>query len=451
MIGEERALNLLKRIVNNSGADQTETLLFTEDSSLTRFSNSFIHQHVSEKNQILIIRVIVDKRIGVVKTNLIEKPSIRDLVEKAISIAKFQNPNENFISLPSPKPVPKISTYNEGIKSLTPNKKVRMVQPLFKLVAEKGLKASGAFSNGITEVAIVNSLGIEGYQKYSDVFFHLIVENEYGSGYSSFVGRNPYDMNIESLIHEAISKVPKSHPIEMEPGEYEVILEPYAVSEFLSFLAYLGFHALSVQEGRSFFCNNFGKKMVDEKITIYDDGLDPDGLQIPFDFEGVPKRKVIFFEKGIAKDITYDSFTANKEAKESTGHALMAPNTDGPIPINLFMEGGDSCIEKMISSVKKGIFVTRFHYTNVVEPKKAIITGMTRDGTFLIEDGEIKKSIKNLRFTDSILRALSHITAISKDRKLCSEGTVYSRRFLTGTVAPAVKIDGFNFSGISTL
>jgi predicted Zn-dependent protease len=191
--------------------------------------------------------------------------------------------------------------------------------------------------------------------------------------------------------------------------------------------------------------------MVDEKVTIYDDGLDPEGLQVPFDFEGVPKQKVLFFEKGVAREVSYDSFTAKREGKESTGHGLIAPNTAGPVPINLVMEGGESSLEEMIRSVRKGIYVTRFHYTNVVEPMRAVITGMTRDGTFLIEEGEIRGPIRNLRFTESILRALARVKAISRERRVCSEGTVYSRRFVTGTVAPALQIDGFNFSGVSAL
>jgi predicted Zn-dependent protease len=258
-------------------------------------------------------------------------------------------------------------------------------------------------------------------------------------------------LDIEGLTKEAIEKASKREPIQIEPGEYEVILEPYAVSELLSFLGYLGFHALAVQEGRSFFCNELGKKLVDEKVTIYDDGVDPQGLQVPFDFEGVPKQKVTFFEKGVAKGVTYDSLTAGREGKNSTGHGLIAPNTSGPIPINLFMEGGESSLDEMVRSVRKGIYVTRFHYTNVVEPMKAVITGMTRDGTFLIEEGEVKRPIKNMRFTESILKALSQVSAISKERRVCSEGTVYSRRFVTGTVAPAIKVEGFNFSGVSSL
>ena len=451
MIGSEACLRLLKKVVQESPADQTEVLLLTEDSSLTRFTQSTIHQHVAERNGTLILRVVLGKRIAVVTTNILNYSSVKDSLNKAISLAKVQHPNDEFISLPEPQPIPKVGTFSKKIERLTPDKKVKMIKDLFTLVKERGFRPSGAFSHGDVELTVVNSLGVEAYQRYSDLFFHLIVEDEMGSGYASFVSRDPDQLDIESLAKEAIAKASKGEPIQIEPGEYEVILEPYAVSELLSFLGYLGFHALAVQEGRSFFCNEFGKKMVDEKVTIYDDGLDPKGLQVPFDFEGVPKQRVTFFEEGVAKGVTYDSFTAGREGESSTGHALIAPNTEGPIPINLLMKEGNSSLEEMVRSVRRGIYVTRFHYINVVEPMKAILTGMTRDGTFLIEEGEIRRPIKNLRFTESVLKALSRVSAISKDRKVCSEGTVYSRRFVTGVVAPAIKVDGFNFSGVSSL
>jgi predicted Zn-dependent protease len=451
MIQRESRLRLLKKAVQGSSADQTEAILLTEDSSLTRFASSAIHQHVAEKNQTIILRVVLGKKIAVVTTNIDQLSALKKSLQKAISLAKVQQPNDEFISLPGPKPIPEIVTFSKNITHLKPNQKVKMIKSLLRRVEERGCKASGAFSNGEVELAVVNSLGMEAYQKFSDLFFHLIVENGMNSGYASFVARDPDQLDVDSLAQEAIRKTSKEEPIQIEPGEYEVILEPYAVNELLSFLGYLGFHALAVQEGRSFFSNRFGEKMVDEKVTIYDDGLDPEGLQVPFDFEGIPKKKVTFFDKGVVKEVTYDSFTAGREGKDSTGHGLIAPNTAGPIPINLFMEGGESSLGEMIQSVRKGIYVTRFHYTNVVEPMKAIITGMTRDGTFLIEGGEIKRPIKNLRFTESILKALSRVATISKDRRICSEGTVYSRRFVTGTVVPAIRIDGFNFSGVSSL
>lgn len=451
MTGREHCLRLLKELVQSSSADQTEAIFLTEDSSLTRFARSSVHQHVAEKNATLILRVVKDKRIAVLTTNRLNRSSLKGLLSKAISIAEVQHPNEDFVSLPTPQPIPEIDAFNKNIETLTPNRKVKIVQDLFKMVREKRLDASGSFSNGKVEVAVVNSLGVEGYQKYSDLVLHLIVEGEQGSGYAGFVSRDPDQLDLVSLAKEAIEKTSRGLPDQIEPGEYEVVLEPYAVSDLLSFLGYLGFHALAVQEGRSFFCNQFGQKMVDSKVTVYDDGLDPEGLQIPFDFEGVPKQRVVLFEEGVARAVTYDSFTGNREGKSSTGHGLIAPNTEGPVPINLFMKPGDASLEEMVRSVRKGIYVTRFHYTNVVEPMKAVLTGMTRDGTFLIEEGEIKKPVKNMRFTESILRALSRVSAISKERRICSEGTVYSRRFITGVVAPAIKVDGFNFSGVSAM
>jgi len=453
MRGQEASLKLLKTVVQQSRADQTEAILLTEDSSLTRFAHSAIHQHVAERNQTLILRVVLEKKIASVTTNILSRSSIKGTLERAISLAKAQRPDEAFVSLPGPRPIPSIETFSKNISSFTPARKAKMIKSILARLEEKGCQGSGALSNGEVELVVVNSLGVQAYQSYSDLFFHLIADDGKGTGYAGFVSRNPVGFDPESLAEEAVQKVSKGtgEPVRVEPGEYEVVLEPYAVSELLSFLGYLGFHALAVQEERSFFCHQFGRKIVDEKVTIYDDGLDPQGLPVSFDFEGVPKQRVTFFDRGVAREVTYDSFTSGQEGKQSTGHALPPPNTEGPVPVNLFMSEGDASLAEMIRSVRKGIYVTRFHYTNVVEPMKAVITGMTRDGTFLIEEGEIKRPIANLRFTESILKALSRVNAISRERRVCSEGTVYSRRFVTGTVAPALKIDGFNFSGVSAL
>ncbi len=384
MIGRERSISLLKRLIGQSRADQTELILITEESSLTRFTRSSIHQHVAERNGTAILRVVSDKRVAVVTTNIVSPSSLKDSLEKAFSLARVQQPNESFQSLPKPRPIPEVNTFSEKIEGLTPGRKVKTLERLFALTKSKGFEASGAYSHGKVELTVVNSLGVEAYQLYSDLFFHLLVQDGKGSGYAAFVSRDPDQLHIEDLAEEAMGKVSGGEPIQVDAGEYEVILEPYAVSELLAFMGYLGFHALALQEGRSFFCGALNKKLVNERVTIYDDGFDPEGLQVPFDFEGVRKEKVVFFEEGVARGVTYDSFTAGKEGKESTGHALLPPNTEGPIPINLLMKEGDSSLEEMVKSVRKGIYVTRFHYMNVVEPMRAVLTGMTRDGTFLI-------------------------------------------------------------------
>ncbi len=185
-----------------------------------------------------------------------------------------------------------------------------------------------------------------------------------------------------------------------------------------------------------------GQRLMGQAITIWDDGLDPSGLPMPFDYEGVPKRRVNLITDGVAKAVVYDSYTAAREGKESTGHALPAPNTFGPLPGNLFLKPGESTREAMLASVDRGLWVTRFHYVNPVHPLKTTLTGMTRDGTFWIEKGQIAWATKNLRFTQSALEALSRVSMISQQTKL-------SRGFLGGTRVPALRVDGFAFTGVT--
>src|SRR4030042_1217929 len=218
MIERESALCLFKKVVQESPADQTEAILLTEDSSLTRFAGSAIHQHVAERNQTVILRVVLGKRIAVVTTNIFQPSSVKKSLQRAISLAKVQQPNDEFISLPGPKSIHEIETFSKNISRVTPNQKARRINSLLRRVKEKGCKASGAFSNGEVELAVVNSLGVEAYQKFSDLFLHLIAENERSSGYASFVARDPDRLDVDSLAQEAIRKTSKEEPIQIEPG-----------------------------------------------------------------------------------------------------------------------------------------------------------------------------------------------------------------------------------------
>jgi predicted Zn-dependent protease len=290
-------------------------------------------------------------------------------------------------------------------------------------------------------MAVGNSLVVFAYAPSTSADLTTVIMSDDSSGYAGETALDVRAINAEAVGREAVDKAVRSRkPQLLEPGEYTVILEEYAVAELLSYLAYLGFGALQVQEGRSFMANRFGQRITGANISIWDDGLDKTGLPIPFDFEGMPKQRVELITAGIAKGVVYDSHTANREGRQSTGHALPAPNPSGPFPGNLFMKAGQHSKQQMLASVERGLWVTRFHYVNPVHPLKAILTGMTRDGTFLIEKGEIQRGTKNLRFTQGVLEAFSAVQMISEETKL--RGGFYG-----GVRVPALCISHFAFTG----
>lgn len=443
MIGEEKARLICQKVLSFSKADQTEVLLIGYDRQLTRFANSHIHQNVYESDVQLRVRVIIGKRVGVAVTNRLDDLSINKVVENALAIARLQPENPNFKSLPCPAPVPEVKVFDDKVVSLTPADKAEMVGKICRKARELGLVASGAYSSEIFEVAVANSLGIFAYLPGTELSFNTVIMSDTGSGYAAGIGWQLESLDLEALGEEAIQKALKSrNPREIPPGIYPVILQEYAVADMIATLAYLGMGALAVQEGRSFMCDNFGKQIMSPLVSIWDDGLDPSGLPRPFDFEGVPKQKVIVIEKGVAKNVVFDSYTAGIEGRESTGHALPAPNTMGPLPTNLFMAPGSSTLEEMLNSLDKGFLITRFHYTVPVDPKRTVVTGMTRDGTFWVEKGEVAYPVKNLRFTQNYVKAFAAAEAVALYPRLVPTD-------MGGVRAPAIKIAEFEFTGVT--
>jgi len=436
---------ILENVLNWSKADETEAILIKNSLGVTRFANSSIHQNVYENDKCLKIRVIKDKRCGSSSTNILTEASCKNTLNKAIEFASFAKEDLNY-RLPGPSKIKEIPLFYKETAEISEKERAEIVREIIVLGEKNGCIASGALSTEKLEISICNSYGIDALANLTSASITIVMEKDGASGYSSGISRDISKINFLELAGIAIEKaISGKNPREIEPGEYEVILEPPAVSDLVLFLGYLGFGALSYQEKRSFMCGNIGKKIIGSNITIWDDGCDSNGMAIPFDFEGVSKERVIFIENGIAKGLCYDSYTANRENRASTGHSLPQPNTLGPIPTNLFMEGGNDTKEEMVKNTKKGLLITRFHYTNVIEPITATITGMTRDGTFLIENGKISYPVKNMRFTQSIISALSNVSMISKERRLCSEGMIME--FQSGIFVPTIKIDKFNFTG----
>jgi predicted Zn-dependent protease len=226
--------------------------------------------------------------------------------------------------------------------------------------------------------------------------------------------------------------------VAVDPGDYPVVLEPYAVADICDMLGYVGFSALAVQEERSFF--EPGRKVGSELVTIRDDARDPATLPMAFDYEGIAKQPLALVERGVCREVAYDAQTAARDGRRSTGHAFPAPNPYGPFAGNMVMDAGSTARDELVAGLERGLLVTRFHYTNPVHPKLAIVTGMTRDGTFLVEGGRIVGPVRNLRFTQSYLDALAGVDAVSRER-------LTVRGFLGGSHVPALRIAAWTFTG----
>ncbi|MEA2640058.1 MAG: PmbA protein [Chloroflexota bacterium] len=440
MLGEVQLRQLTERALGASSADETEVLVIADESALTRFANSAIHQNVFESGIEIRVRAVLGTRIGVATTNSTDERALREVVERAVVSARLAPETPDFRSLPGPQPIPQAATFSGATAVYTPERRARDVKAVCDEAISNGLEASGAWSMSQSEVAVANSRGVWAFNARTHASFKTVIMGPTSSGYAERDGLDATAIDVGAAGREAIDKAVRSRdPIAIEPGDYTVVLEPYAVGTMLDYFGGIGLGALAVQEGRSFMNDHFGERLLGPNVTLWDDGLDPRGAPMPFDFEGVPKQRVTFFEKGVARDVVYDSYTAGRENRHSTGHGLPAPNSWGPVPLNMFLGEGDASRDDLVRGVERGLWVTRFHYVNVVHPTKAILTGMTRDGTFLIERGEITRPVHNLRFTQSVLEALSCVEAIGRDAMMLQDEW-------SGTHVPALRISRFSFS-----
>jgi len=445
MMGKEKIFSLLTPVIKKSPADQTEAVVINSQAGLTRYANSTIHQNVYEVNSKVYFRVALGKKLGVAATNVLNKESLKKTLENALSIARNQRETPDFTGLPGQASYKKLKTHYKKTANFSPQQRAEAVKGVFELAGKHKLTVAGAFSTGESEVAVLNSNRVACYQPLSSAYINITAMSDNSSGYADGLSRSVDELEIERLAEIAIQKCLDSrNPQGFQPGEYTVILEPKAVAELLEWMNYIGLGAKSLQDGTSFLAGKIGQRIMGENVSIYDDGNDEYSMAFPFDFEGVPKKKIFMVRNGEAKGVVYDSLTATKDKTKSTGHALTPDTPERALALNLFVKAGDSNLKKMIESTGQGILVTRFHYINgLIDTNNAVLTGMTRDGTFYIEKGRIKHGIKNLRFTESMLKAFSNVEQLSRQRRM-----VASWWSDVGCITvPAMKINNFRFTG----
>jgi predicted Zn-dependent protease len=442
MMGREAALALLEKALGYSEAQETDIYLSAQDLGLSRFAGGAIHQNLAHSNIVLNIRSVTGKRLGRATTNVLSDAGVRKAVEAAHQNALLMPEDPAFEGLPQPSEAAKVDSFDEATARCSPETRAQIVRGICLQGKEHDLNVSGACRTGVQEIAVVSSHGARAY--HAGTFAGLIINTMSGSsaGWAKGGSWRLSDMDTEALGREAVSKaVDGREPVAIEPGRYPVVLDTYAVDDILEALSLYGMGAQAVQEGRSWMNDIIGDQAMSPSVTIWDDGSASHGWPVPFDAEGMPRRRVDIITKGVVNTPVHNSYTAGKEGTVSTGH--QAYFTGGPIASNLFMQEGGSSLDELIGSTKQGIYITRFFYTRLAHSKGCVMTGMTRDGTFMIENGQITHPVKDLRFTQSYVEALAGVEHIGSESKLVLNEVGFATR------VPALKLSSFNFTGVT--
>jgi PmbA protein len=426
------------------GVDGVEVLLMHEWGGLTRFASSEIHQSTFRENTALSVRVVSGDRVGVAATNECTPEGALAAAHSAKEMAEVVGPDPSWPGFAPKAAVSEVDRFFGDTAGASPDLRAQGVAALVG-VCPSGCAAAGAHDTTAGEVALANTEGQRCWSPSTQASLTTVVTgHDGGSGFAETFAGSLEAIDAEAIGRRASDKAVASRsPRELEIGTYPVVLEPAAVATLVGFLGWVGFGGKAYLEDRSCFSGKRDQQVAAPSVSIWDDGTDPRTLGTPFDFEGVPRSRVDLIRDGVFLDAVYDRRTAKGAGIASTGHGLPAPNPEGPFPLNLMMATGDVRIDEMIEATDRGVLVTRFHYTNIVNPIESSITGMTRDGTFLIEHGEVAGPVRNFRFTQSILDALSTVSMVGRQAELASEF------FFSASTVPALKIEEFHFSGVS--
>ena len=381
-----KIIDIAKKTLSMCQGDQCDVVINSGDYSLTRFANSHIHQNVKENSASAIIRIMRGGRQGVVEVGTLEDDILMKAVQKASEICDLSEVNPVKYNLPSKASYQKVAEMDEQTANFSPNERAEAVKKMVDYANPKKLTLAGAFSNGWNEMVVVNSNGVEAYAKSADSNLRCIAMSKNSSGFASVDSDHIKDIDPMKIVTESCDRAAVGHnPKDLQPGKYDVILTHYASHELLSNLIYSGVSAQSAEAGNSWLATNLGKKVVDEKIAIIDDPYHPAFNSRAFDWEGYPKKALPIIEKGIPQNIVYDSYYAAKTGKSNTGHSGPATSTWGPYPGNLVVGGGNSSLEKIIAGTEKGVLITRFWYIGFMNPLNVMLTGLTRDGLFMLK------------------------------------------------------------------
>jgi predicted Zn-dependent protease len=435
----EQLLAIADRIIDRTPAGTEAEVTVTETATaLTRFANSAIHQSVADRALRLRLRVVRGGRSGVAEMQVVGDGAEAALARSAEAIRAHSPQGEPVHPIPPDGGADIEHGYSEVTEAVTPEERAEAVAGICAAADSLGQKAFGTYETAVTGVAMVSTTGLRRAARSSVAELIAVCRGGDGSAYGARHSAAASSIDVAALTAEVTDRCARNQgAVATEPGVYEVVLSPYAVGEMLQYLGLVGLGGLAVLEQRSFM--RFGERLMSESVTLTDDVRRPEAAPLPFDGEGATTRPVRIIEHGVCTGVVHDSVTAARAGVETTGHSLPQPNSDGPFPRYLSLAGGDSDVDSMVAACQRGLLVTRLWYVRPVHPLRTIITGMTRDGTFLIERGRVVRPVRDLRFTQSIVEALSEVRSIGSEQ-------LSTRGYFGATLAPWLHLGRFAFS-----
>jgi PmbA protein len=437
-----RIINTVLRLAKSTGADETEVHVDETADALTRFANNAIHQNVAEHGLNVSIRTVVDSRTARATTNRVDEDSLRAAIEASLSLAHSQPKNPHVLPLLGKQRYRKVSRFVKDTAALTPEERARAVRLACDLAIQNGQVAAGIFASGLQQAAMGNSHGLFAAYRETHAEFSITMQENPAASWAKANAASVRDFDPQKLAQRASEKAHLAVDArELSPGRYTVILEPAAVLDLVGFLFY-DFAATALQDKRSCLNDRMGKPLFGKNISITDDAYHPLQLGAPFDGEGLPRQQVLLVDRGVPKNLVYARSSAKSAGNKPTGHGFPLPNEYGEAPMNLVFAGGDSSLEKMVASTDRGLLVTRLWYIREVDPYEKVMTGMTRDGLFLVENRKVTSAVRNFRFNQSILEMLRNVEQLGPAVRATGEEAFEM-------VVPAMKVRGFHFSEVT--
>jgi PmbA protein len=432
----------IERAARAQGVAEVETILSSASQALTRFANNVIHQNVAESSSHLSVRARIEGRTARASTNRLDPDGIHDVVEQAIAITRLTEPDEELLPMAEPAEYQAVDRWRESTAQITPDDRARAVAEAIGALESAGQTAAGIYSSDAAEYILMNPRGVHASYRETMARFSITAMVDGSSGWAKASACDHRDLNPLELARSAARKAAQSAPPrELPPGRYTVILEPAAVLDLVGQM-FGDFSATAIRDGRSFLNDRIGKQIFGANINIHDDAWHALQSGAPFDGEGAPRRRLTLVENGVVREIAYCRQAAVRAGVAPTGHGFPLPNEYGEAPVNIVIAGGTSSVEQMVASTERGILVTRLWYIREVDPYEKIFTGMTRDGTFLVEGGQVTAGVRNFRFNQSLMEMLSNADALSPAVRASGEETF-------DMVVPAMRIRDFNFTEVT--